>query len=418
MSLGVRSNASASGSPTVTAADGDYIPFLADANGRLYVNVAGQYNSSGGILQDGSWQHLQVTSTGQLLVSADTELPAAVALSDAAGNPQTVSVGGLSHVFNGVTWDRLRGTIADGALVNLGANNDVTVTSGTITTVSSVTQNADVRQATASNLNAQTVGNAASAAADSGNPVKVGGKYDATLPTYTDGQRSNLQVDQRGKVYTTIANAGNSQTAASVLAIADAQANGTGLVTDSQAMVFNGATWDRARGDTTSGQYVGGAIAHDAVDSGNPNKIGAKATSSLSALTPVATADRTDLFAGVDGVQIVRPHCNLEDIISGVAEITDGSSTSVIAAQGSGIRSYVCAVTISNTSATAVEVDLRNGTAGAVIWTFPVPANTSGLTFGFPIPLPLPTTNVAIAADPSAAASTVTVSVLGFKSKV
>ena len=31
--------------------------------------------------------------------------------------------------FNGTTWDRIRGTVADGLLVNLGANNDVTVAS-------------------------------------------------------------------------------------------------------------------------------------------------------------------------------------------------------------------------------------------------------------------------------------------------
>ena len=35
--------------------------------------------------------------------------------------------------YNGSTWDRVRGTAADGALVNLGTNNDVTVTSGTVT---------------------------------------------------------------------------------------------------------------------------------------------------------------------------------------------------------------------------------------------------------------------------------------------
>lgn len=55
-----------------------------------------------------------------------------------------------------------------------------------------------VDQPTASNLNVQAVGNVAAGATDSGNPVKVGGKYNSTLPTYTDGQRSDLQVDTRG----------------------------------------------------------------------------------------------------------------------------------------------------------------------------------------------------------------------------
>src|SRR3954470_11452063 len=51
-----------------------------------------------------------------------------------------------------------------------------------------------------------------------------------------------------------------------------------------------------------------GSVAHAYADSGNPGKTGFKATTSLSALTLVASADRTDGFAGLDGVQITRPH--------------------------------------------------------------------------------------------------------------
>lgn len=42
-------------------------------------------------------------------------------------------------------------------------------------------------------------GNVAAGAADTGNPQKVGGKYNATLPTLTDGQRGDLQVDSRSQ---------------------------------------------------------------------------------------------------------------------------------------------------------------------------------------------------------------------------
>lgn len=41
-------------------------------------------------------------------------------------------------------------------------------------------------------------GNVASGAADSGNPVKVGGKYNLTLPVLADGQRGDAQVDASG----------------------------------------------------------------------------------------------------------------------------------------------------------------------------------------------------------------------------
>ncbi len=42
------------------------------------------------------------------------------------------------------------------------------------------------------------VGNGASGVADSGNPVKVGGKYNSASPTFSDGQRGDLQLDVNG----------------------------------------------------------------------------------------------------------------------------------------------------------------------------------------------------------------------------
>lgn len=62
-------------------------------------------------------------------------------------------------------------------------------------------------QATASSLNAQVVGNIASAATDSGNPVKIGGKYNTTPPTFTNGQRGDLQLSSRGDVLVVFKNA-------------------------------------------------------------------------------------------------------------------------------------------------------------------------------------------------------------------
>lgn len=42
------------------------------------------------------------------------------------------------------------------------------------------------------------VGNAASGATDAGSPVKVAGKYNSTLTTFTDGQRGDLQINSKG----------------------------------------------------------------------------------------------------------------------------------------------------------------------------------------------------------------------------
>ena len=56
-----------------------------------------------------------------------------------------------------------------------------------------------VSQPTASVLNAQVVGNVASGAADSGNPIKTGGVFTSTLPTVTTGERVNTQTNQFGE---------------------------------------------------------------------------------------------------------------------------------------------------------------------------------------------------------------------------
>jgi hypothetical protein len=163
---------------------------------------------------------------------------------------------------------------------------------------------------------------------------------------------------------------------------------------------------------------TGSAIAHDTADSGNPHKIGAKATTSLSGKTLVADDDRTDLFAGTDGTLLTQSHC-LEDVVQEVDTNTDGASTAFgtgLAAPGAGIRLWIRNVTISNSSSSFITVDLRDGAAGSVLWTFPVPA-TGGVTHRFDPPLKL-TANTALAYDASAATTTMTISANGFKSKV
>ena len=171
-----------------------------------------------------------------------------------------------------------------------------------------------------------------------------------------------------------------------------------------------------AQGDAAGGLMVSGTIAHDAADGSNSNpvKVGARASTALSGLTLVADADRTHLYAGIDGVLIVRPHCNLEDIVSGNATNTDAASTECIAAQASGIRTCLMSVTLANSSATNITVDIKDGTT--VKWTFPVPAS-GGVTHTFPIPL-RGTAATAWNFDGSAAATTLTCSMIGFKSKV
>lgn len=288
----------------------------------------------------------------------------------------------------------------------------------------------------------------------------IGGVFDDTTPDSVDeGDAGAVRMSANRNLYSTIRDAAGNERGVNVnasnelltnantelpaaAALADNTANPTVPGVAAFLMCYDGSTWDRCQGgltDTDDGTVAGSqvpsltlvipyehdgtnwtrvrgqnTVAHDAADAGNPLKIGAKAESSISGATAVADGDRTNLYAGLDGVLIVRPHSNLEDRVSGTAGITDGSSTSVVAAQGAGIRFCATMIVVSNSSATNVTVDIRDGTAGTVLMTIPAAANMGG--GAIPLQTPLCTTaNTIFAADPSASASTVAVTAVGFK---
>jgi hypothetical protein len=72
----------------------------------------------------GTWDRARGTAADGLLV--DTELGAAIGISDDFVTPDAPAVASFGMMYDGGTWDMLRGTSADGLLVNLGDNNDVT----------------------------------------------------------------------------------------------------------------------------------------------------------------------------------------------------------------------------------------------------------------------------------------------------
>ena len=160
-----------------------------------------------------------------------------------------------------------------------------------------------------------------------------------------------------------------------------------------------------------------GDVAHDAANSGNPILAGARATNSIEGVTQVANGDRTYLQADLNGVLISRPHTTLEEIISERVSNTNGTSTAFtnFAAGGAGIHNYVTDVTVFNSSATDGYVDFRDGTAGSIIWTFPLPAG-GGATHSFSVPLK-GAANTALAYDVSGALTTVYISVNGFQAQ-
>lgn len=96
----------------------------------------------------------------------------------------------------------------------------------------------------------QVQGNSAPAATDSGNPVKVGGVYNSTLPTYTAGQRTDAQADSRGNLRVTLMRPDNTTNISSTSALADGSSNSVvSYAINGYGMNYNGSTWDRQRGD-------------------------------------------------------------------------------------------------------------------------------------------------------------------------
>ncbi len=165
-----------------------------------------------------------------------------------------------------------------------------------------------------------------------------------------------------------------------------------------------------------------GTIAHDAADSGAPIKIGYKAETSPKGITLVADGDRTDAYADADGIALVKLNTSGADAISESVSNTDGASTaftnfSAVASTKNYITSYTAFRTDSGTS--MAYVDLRDGTAGSVLWRIPLPPTSGSISPPYNGPCLFKTSAAtALAFDVSSALTTVYISVAGYQSKI
>jgi hypothetical protein len=186
-------------------------------------------------------------------------------------------------------------------------------------------------------------GNVAGGAADSGNPLKVGAVYNSTLPTYASGQRTELQTGTRGHLNVTIFGP-NSTNSAIIITNADATSNAnSSLVTASFGYAYNGATWDRARGDT----------------------------SGLVTQPHALTGSRIQYPAAAGGINNTT------------------TAVTMFAAAGGSLRNYITGLQImADALGAATELAIRDGAGGTVIWRSKI--GTSGqalVNIDFPVPL-------------------------------
>ncbi|TJU85580.1 MAG: hypothetical protein E5Y10_24475 [Mesorhizobium sp.] len=111
-------------------------------------------------------------------------------------------------------------------------------------------------------------GGVASGGTDSGNPVKIAGVYNSTLPTFTTGQRADAQSDSSGNLRVALAAATTAALdgATNTLAYVSS-ANGQSAVVRPLAVGgfrFNGTTWDRDRKPSAASRIPSAAASTNA----------------------------------------------------------------------------------------------------------------------------------------------------------
>jgi len=116
----------------------------------------------------------------------------------ASDNPFNGTVLEVSKLATGTVSVNTPGTITSGTV---SVNTPGTITSGSIAITDGTVKVTTPGTITSGSIAVTTgtiVGNIASGTTDSGNPVKVGGKYNLSAPTFTDGYRADLQQDING----------------------------------------------------------------------------------------------------------------------------------------------------------------------------------------------------------------------------
>jgi hypothetical protein len=281
--------------------------------GALRVTIAN--DSTGVVSVDDNGASLTVDGTVSIsgTVTVDSELPAAAALADNAANPTAPAVGAFNMVWDGSTWDRAAGTSADGALVNLGANNDVTVTSGNIT--------ADTELPAAAAL-ADNTANPTVPAVGSFGMVWDGSTWDRQAGTSADGTLVNLGANN--DVTVTSGNITADTELPAAAALADNTSNPTVPAVGAFNMLFDGSTWDRAPGNSAGGVFAQGNVTSDTPITANPLLDGGRASTA----TPTAVSadgDAVAVWSDRNGAQMVRARPAATATLANVA----GSASSV-----------------------------------------------------------------------------------------
>lgn len=155
---------------------------------------------------------------------------------------------------------------------------------------------------------------------------------------------------------------------------------------------------------------VAGNVASGVSDSGNPVKVGGLArTTNINA---VSQGHRVNAVYDTQGRAIVSMSIGPAMVAGVSADITNTSDTSVIAAQGSGVRTYITQITAFNSHATvATRVNIKDG--ATTIYSCYLAAAGGQVSITLPVPL-RGTANTAVNAACVTTGSNVVVSISGY----
>lgn len=243
------------------------------------------------------------------------------------------------------------------------------------------------------------VGNVASGAADSGAPVKTGGVYNSTQPTFTNAQRGDTQIDSKGNTRVTVCDTnpycqsvdvnGNAKVIQPSITYNSTQptlsnGDGTDVQVDSRAnLKVTGGTGATFPITAASGAIASGAVASGAFASG------ALASGSIASGA---------VAAGAFAVGSIPPAAGtLKGNTPITSAMTGTTSTQLIAGTASNYLYITWCHTSNGSTTVSTDILLQDGSGGTTIDVLPAPAASvastggGGGTYVYPTPLKVPT---------------------------
>ena len=373
MALGVRQDADAA-----LGADGDYTPLQVDSNGYLKVNIKAGAGSGGTAMTDDSAftpASSNVTPMGAFFDDTGTD-------SVDEGDAGAVRMSGNRNLYT-----QIRDAAGNERGANVDSSNRLQVLDSTVNTT--VATYGIAIQSNTGILTDAILPDDAAFTVGATRVIMHGAVFDDVSPdSVNEGDAGAVRMSANRNLYAQIRDAAGNErglnidangalavgsvipgTGATNLGKAEDAAHSSGdtgvmalgVRQDSDAAL--GADGDYAPMQFNASGFLKtsdqGNVAHDAVDAGNPLKIGAKAIAHGSNPTAVAAGDRSDLYANRHGIPfVISGHPN---ILTLRANYTAAQTDTAIITQGAGGKIVVTRVSVTADNANSVDVQARIG---------------------------------------------------------